>query len=150
MVAAYSSDLREKIVQCYRQGETMRSVAEIFNVSVGFVYYAVDPHRKYGQVTDPHAQPRSGHQILTSADEDYIRTPIEAIPSIHLDEIWDKLFFEHGVYVSLATILWTLARLQISKKSLSRRTAERMKGFGPSGPSVCPCLHAQMYDDKLS
>ena len=84
MVAAYSSDLREKIVQCYRQGETMRIVAEIFNVSVGFVYYAVDPHRKYGQVTDPYAQ--------TSADEDYIRTLTEATSSIY-------------ILVSLATIL---------------------------------------------
>ena len=56
MVAVYSSDLRKKIVRCYHQGETMRSVTEIFNVSVGFVHYVVDPHRKYGQlVTDPYA-----------------------------------------------------------------------------------------------
>ena len=58
-------------------------------------------------------------------DEDYIRTLIEATPSIYLDEIQDKLFFEHGVYVSLAMISRTLARMQISKKSLSRRAAER-------------------------
>ena len=37
MVAAYSSDLRERIIQCCHQDETMRNVAEIFNVSISFV-----------------------------------------------------------------------------------------------------------------
>ncbi|KAF9782712.1 hypothetical protein BJ322DRAFT_1022293 [Thelephora terrestris] len=37
MVTAYSSDLREGIVWCYCQGETMRTVADMFNVSVAGV-----------------------------------------------------------------------------------------------------------------
>ena len=103
----------------------MRTVADIFNVSVGFVHHVVDLHRKYGQITDPYAQPRHGHRILTIADEDYIHALIEARPSIYLDKIQEKLLTEHGVDISLATISRTLARMRYSKKSLSRRAAER-------------------------
>lgn len=125
MVAAYSPDLRGRIVQYYHQGETMRTVADTFNVSVGFVHHVVDLHRKYGQITDPYAQPRRGHRILTLADEDYIRTLVEARPSIYLDEIQEELLTERGAGASLATISRTLTRMQCSKKSLSRRAAER-------------------------
>jgi hypothetical protein len=41
-----------------------------------------------------------------------------------LDEIRNKLFFGHGESVPLAMISWTLSRMRISKKSLSRRAAE--------------------------
>ncbi|KAF9779668.1 Homeodomain-like protein, partial [Thelephora terrestris] len=94
MVAAHSSDLRERIVRCYHQGETMRAVADTFNVSVGFVHHIVDLHRKHGQVTDPYAEPRRGHRILTAEDEDYIRALIETRPSLYLDEIQEGLFAE--------------------------------------------------------
>ena len=125
MVTTYSSDLKERIIWCYYQGETMRSIAKIFNVSVGFVHHVVDLHRKYGQVMDPYTQPWTGHQILTSADENYIHTLIDERLSIYLDEIQDPLFFEHTVYVSLTTISQTLARMQFSKKSLLCKAAER-------------------------
>ena len=90
----------------------MRAVASTFNVSVGFVHHVVNLRRMYGQVTDPYAQPRLNlkHQILT-----------------FMDETRDELFAEHGVHASLATISRTLARMQCSKKSLSRRATERNK-----------------------
>ena len=126
MVRAYSLDLKERILRSYLQGEeTMRTVAETFNVSLGFVHHVVDLHRRYGQVTDPYATPRRGRRILTAADEDYIRTLTRARPSIYLDEIQQELEFACGVFVSIATISRALARMQISKKSLSRSAAER-------------------------
>jgi len=97
----------------------------MFSVSVGIVHHFVDLYKTYGQVTDPCAQPRRGQRILTSADESYIRTLIEARPSIYLDEIQEKLVTECGVRVSLATVSRTLARMHCSKKSLSRRASER-------------------------
>ena len=103
----------------------MRTVADIFNVSLGFVHHIVDLDRKYGLVTDPYTQPRGRHRALTFADEDYVHTLIEARPSIYLDEIRDELLAERGVYVSLATISRALTQMQCSKKSLSRRAVER-------------------------
>ena len=45
MVSTYSLDLKERIVHSYLQGETMRSVAETFKVSLGFVHHVVNLHR---------------------------------------------------------------------------------------------------------
>ena len=103
----------------------MKDVARAFSVSLDFVHRVVSLHKHYGQVTDPCAQPQGGHRILTSEDDNYIRSLIEERPTIYLDEIREKLVTEHGVNISLATISRTLARLQCSKKSLSRRAAER-------------------------
>ena len=103
----------------------MRAVADTFNVSVGFVHHIVDLHRKHGQVTDPYAEPRRGHRILTAEDEDYIRALIETRPSLYLDEIQEGLFAERGVHTLIATISRTLSWMQILRKSLSRRAAER-------------------------
>jgi hypothetical protein len=60
----------------------MRDVANLSDVSVGFVHHVVDLYRNRGQVTDPYAEPRRGHRILTAEDKDHIRTLIEARPSI--------------------------------------------------------------------
>ena len=81
----------------------MRTVADIFNVSVGFVHHTVDLHGKYGQITGPYAQLRRGHQTLTPADEDCIRgTLIEARPSVCLDKIQDNFHTNKSyIYVQL-------------------------------------------------
>ncbi|KAF9644467.1 hypothetical protein BDM02DRAFT_3102869, partial [Thelephora ganbajun] len=46
-------------------------------------------------------------------------------PSIYLDEVQEELLAERGVHASLATISRTLTQMRCSKKSLSRRAAER-------------------------
>ena len=125
MVGAYSLDLKERVVRSYLQGETMRSVADTFNVSLGFVHRVVNLHRTFGEVTDPYAIPRRGRRIVTATDEGFIRSLTRTRPSIYLDEIQHELETRHGVFVSIATISRTLARMEISKKSLSRSAAER-------------------------
>ena len=124
MVSSYSLDLKERIVHSYLQGEMMRTVAETFKVSLGFVHRIVDLYRRYGIVTDPYATPRRGRRILTTVDEDHIRSLIRAWPSIYLDKIQQELEATCGVFISLATISCTLTHMQISKKSLSRHAAE--------------------------
>ena len=52
-----------------------------------------------------------------------------ARPSIYLDEIQQELESAHGLFVSIATISRTLARMEISKKSLSRRASEQNEGL---------------------
>ena len=96
MVSAYSLDLKERIVYSYLQGETMRMVAETFKVSVGFVHRVVDLYRRYGQVTNPDVTPCRGRHILTTADEDYIRSLVRVWPSIYLDGIQQELHQQHG------------------------------------------------------
>ena len=125
MVRAYSLDLKEKVARSYFRGEMMRSVAETFDISLGLVHHIVNLYERYGQATDPHATPRCGRRIITAADEDFIRDLVRARPSIYLDEIQQELESAHGLFVSIATISRALARMEISKKSLSRRASER-------------------------
>ena len=125
MVGTYSLDLKERVIHSYLQGETMGTVAETSRVSLGFVHHVVDLYQRYGQITDPYATPRHGRHIVTTADEGYICALIRASPSIHLDEIQQELDSAHGVFASFSTISRTLARMQISKKSLSRNAVER-------------------------
>ena len=63
-------------------------------------------------------------RVLTPADEDYIRSLMEARPSIYLDEIQEGLLAEHEVRVFIPTVSRTLARMGRSKRSLSRKAAE--------------------------
>ncbi|KAF9642561.1 hypothetical protein BDM02DRAFT_3124450 [Thelephora ganbajun] len=51
----FSEDLRVRVANCYSQGDvTMREVAEIFNVSLGFVRNMVTCYRRFGQATNSH------------------------------------------------------------------------------------------------
>jgi transposase len=125
MVHAYSHDLKERILHFHLRGETMRSTAEAFNVSLGFVHRILNFHQRFGQIENPYTAPRHGRRIITTADEDFIRSLTRARPSIYLDEIQHELESVRGVFVSVATISRTLVRMGVSKKSLSRSAAER-------------------------
>lgn len=51
---AFSEDLKVRVVDAYSQGDvTMREVAEMFNVSLGFVHNVVACHHQFRQVTNP-------------------------------------------------------------------------------------------------
>ena len=103
----------------------MREVADVFNVSLGFVHHIVNLYRMHGQATDPYPQPRHGHRrTLTFKHENYICNLVEVKPSIYLNEIQEKLATKHGVDISLVTILQTFTRMWYSKKSLSNRAKE--------------------------
>ena len=103
----------------------------MFSVSLDFVHRVVSLHKHYGQVTDPCAQPQGGHRILTSEDDNYIRSLIEERPTIYLDEIQEKLVTEHGVNISLATISRTLASANSDGPDLAIYSHE-WPGMGPS------------------
>ena len=85
------------------------------------MHFAVDLHRKSGQVTDPYAPLRVDHRILTTADEDYIHTLIEATP-------WMKsgtsCFRTRGVRIPCHDLADPCPNANF-EKSLSWRAAER-------------------------
>ena len=64
-------------------GGDIRSVAEIFNVSLGFVHNVVNLYQRFGQVTNLHATHCCGHRIITAADKDFIHSLTREWPSIY-------------------------------------------------------------------
>ncbi|KAJ7099892.1 hypothetical protein B0H15DRAFT_736059, partial [Mycena belliarum] len=63
--------------------------------------------------------------MLSISNTKFMLALIEHTPDIYLDEIQEKLFIQHDIDVSLATISRTLHRLGIGSKKLSRQAAER-------------------------
>lgn len=103
----------------------MREVAKLLSVSLGFVHSVVSCYRSFGQVTDPRPRSYGRHRTLNDDDLSFIREVTSARPSIYLDELQYKLATVRGVQVSVATISWTLTRMGLTRKALSREASER-------------------------
>jgi len=122
-----SKDLKARVADIYSQGDmTMREVAEMFTVSLGFTHNVIAHHRRFGQITSPCTSgPRGRRRVLDTIDMLFIQEIIEVNPSIYLDELQHKLAIARNVYVSIATISRTLSRMGLTRKAVSRRATER-------------------------
>lgn len=103
----------------------MRAIADIFNVSVSFVHYVIDLHRKYGQITDPYAQPWQGRSLNIDHWSWRLHSKSQRFKTIYL--LGQNSRGSHhctgGLCVSLNNL--TNSHLDgVFKKSLARRAAE--------------------------
>ena len=122
-----SKDLKARVVDTYSQGDvTMREVAEMFNVSLGFTHNVVAYHRRFGEFTNPDTPgPRGRRRVLDTINMLFIREIVEAEPSIYLDELQYKLAIARNVRVSIATISPTLSRMGFTWKAVSLKPESR-------------------------
>lgn len=118
---AYSTDLRQKIIDAYhrRQG-TQRELAEVFGVSASFIEKLLQRYRATGEVAPkPHG---GGRQLrLDAAPQARIAQWVEAQADLTLDELCSRTEQELGVTVSFATMSRLLQRLGLGRKK-SRST----------------------------
>jgi len=116
-----SEDLKERVVSLYSLGGlSMREVARLLSVSLGFVHNVVSCYQQFGQVNDPWPRSYGRHRLLDDNDLSFIREVITAQPTIYLDKIQHKLVTVREVQVSLATVSRTLSRMDLTQKGLSR------------------------------
>jgi transposase len=121
-----SEDLKERVISLYSSGGiSMREVARLLNVSLGFVHHVVSCYQEFGQVNDPRPRRYGRHRVLDNDDLSFIREVISAQPTIYLDELQYKLATVRGVRVSLATVSQSLSRMGLTRKVLSREAGER-------------------------
>lgn len=138
---SYSEDLRARVLAAVDGGLTARVVAELFRVSVSYIYKAVIRRRRTGQVI---ASPRRGHRPrkLSPAQEVALAAHIEAHPDLTLATLQTWLLAEHGVRLSNGAMWSAVARLGLSLKKrrsaranktarMSRRGAASGKRRGP-------------------
>lgn len=106
MPRPYSIDLRERVVSALRSGESCRSVASRFGVSVSSVVKWSQRHRATGNVA---AKRMGGHRrrVLVPYRE-FIIEQIERTPHLTLHGLKD-LLAQRGVKVSHDTV-WTFLR----------------------------------------
>ena len=131
MARPYSLDLRERVAARVAAGESCRTVAALFGVSVSSVVRWSQRQRETGSAA---AKPMGGKRPLVLAGErDWLLARIAEKPDLTLRALAAELA-GRGIVVSLAAVWAFFAREKISfkKKPARRRAGSRRRG-APAG-----------------
>ena len=116
MAAAYSMDLRERVIQDAEAGLSTNELATRYHVSVPWVNALKQRRRETGSMA-PRPQTKFRHRVL-EGQEDRLRALVLARPDATLAELRDGL----GTTAALATIWRELNQLDLTvKKNGARR-----------------------------
>lgn len=121
MAAAYSMDLRERVIQDVDAGLPSKELAERYHVSRAWVDALKQRRRETGSIA-PHPQTTFRRRVL-AGQEDRLRALVTAQPDATLAELREAL----RTSAALATI-WrelNLLDLTVKKNGARRRTAAR-------------------------
>lgn len=124
MAAAYSLDLRRKIVEAYeRGGRSQAQVAEVFGVSQAFVEKLLRQYRQNGKLEPERKRPGRHPLIHTTACEQLQHWLAEQ-SDLTLAELADRLQTQCDLHVSPSCVWRLLRRLGLRrKKRLSTRAS---------------------------
>jgi transposase len=126
MGAAYSQDLRERVMAARDGGLKTKKVADLFRVSASWVRRVIQRRRDSGE-TGP--RPRGGATVV-KIDLEHLRQLVQQQPDATAPELHQRL----GVACSLSAVYMALGRLGLSFK---KRRCKRPSRIGPmSRPGV--------------
>ncbi len=119
-MAAYSMDLRKRVVRAWDGGANAESVAAKYEVSRAWVHRLVQRRRETGSIA-PRPQTRFRRRVLSPDQEARLAALITAQPDATLAELRDRL----PTAAALSTLWRAIARLQLTvkKNGTRRRTA---------------------------
>ncbi len=112
--------LRERVVALVEEGNTHRSVADHFRVSIKFVNDMVILKRKTGSLA-PRQQGNGGWSKLGAFD-DWARVRLAGQGDLTLDDLVRELRDQHGVQVARSSVGYWLHRLGLSHKKNAARS----------------------------
>ena len=121
----YSRDLREKIIQAYRNGEgSFGDLAKRFSVSLNFVWLLWQRYLATGSVEPkPH---RGGRMSVITQDRlEDLRQLVAQQNDATLQELRDRFQIKTGISVSRGTIARALKNLKLSRKKKTFHATER-------------------------
>jgi len=121
MAAAYSMDLRARVIKDAEGGLTSKELAERYHVSRAWVDALKQRRRETGSIA-PHKQTKFRRRVL-EGQEDRLRALVNAQPDATLAELREAL----RTSAALATIWRELNQLDLTvkKNRTRRRTAAR-------------------------
>ena len=118
-MAAYSMDLRKRVVRACDSGMSAAAVATRFDVSLAWVYRLVQRRRETGSIA-PRTQTKFRVRALSSDEEERLVALITARPDATLAELQHAL----PTRAALSTLWRTIDRLGLTvKKNRTRRRA---------------------------
>ena len=116
-MAAYSLDLRQRVVRAFDSGKSATVVAEQFDVSLAWVYRLVQRRRETGSIA-PRQQIKFRGRALSSDQEVRLVALVTARPDATLAELQQAL----PTRAALSTLWRALDRLGFTvKKNRTRR-----------------------------
>ena len=115
MPAAYSHDLRERVVDTVEAGGSRRRAASIFKVSIST---AIRWTKRVAETGSCAARPTGGDHKSGSieAHKDWILAQVEAEPDATLEEIRARLHDTHGLAKSVSCLWRFFARHGVTFK----------------------------------
>ena len=117
-MAAYSLDLRKRVLRAWDAGLDAESVAAKYEVSRAWVHRLVQRRRETGSIA-PRQQTKFRHRVLAGQDE-RLAALIAAQPDATLAELRDAL----PTTAALSTLWRAIAQLRFTvKKNRTRRRA---------------------------
>ncbi len=139
MPAAYSEDLRERVVRSVEGGASRRSTAQKFEVSVSFVIKLMQRWRGSGTLA---AKPRGNTRpSRLSAHATMVEAMVAAQPDITLDELRGRLEAQ-GITVGRSSVGRFLNALGLTRKKRRSmrpsRSAPTLPRGGRRGASARP------------
>ncbi|KAL1692205.1 hypothetical protein GGG16DRAFT_34565, partial [Schizophyllum commune] len=121
-----SLDLRARVpVLFYDQHRPVFEICEVLGMKKTLVYTILRQHRSYGLCYNPLARRAGRRQKLNHIDKQFLLALLHKYRTLYLDEIQENLAVHRNVYVHLTTIFRALQRLQVTRKVVSARAAER-------------------------
>lgn len=134
MPAAYSVDLRKRVLAAYKAGErTYEELAALFGVGRATVDRWIQLYRKTGSLT-PRAHGGGTPPRIDEAGEQELITILEASPDLTLEETAQRYFERRGVRVPIPTLHRTLGRLGLTRKK--KRSSPRSGKATPRNSSA--------------
>jgi len=128
MTAAYSVDLRKKIVDAYLKGNTSLSkVAQKFEVNISSVARYLKLYQEGGDLS-PKKGDKGRPSKIDEIGYDTIKGIIQNKPTTTLGELSEMYYKERKVKVGKSVLSRACLKLDLRGKKLSRYAAERDRG----------------------
>jgi transposase len=130
---SYSTDLRSRVLAAIDGGSPAKAVAQLFQVSVSYIYKALARREATGE-TEARPQ-RNRQELKLAAHHAAIAAEVARRPDVTLEELRTWLLENHEVAASLGLMHKTLARLGLT---LKKSRGGRRSRTGPTSPSSGP------------
>ena len=124
MGAAYSQDLRDRVIAARDGGMKTKRVAELFQVSASWVRRVMQRRRDHGEQGP---RPRGGATVI-KIDLDQLRQLVQQQPDATVRQLHQRL----GIQCSLSAVDMALRRMGLSFK---KRRCMPPSRTGPTWPS---------------
>jgi transposase len=116
MAAAYSIDLRKKVLSAWQAKEdSQREIAKRFKVSFKFVKDLLHQYRETGEIT-PKKQGGDRRSKLKEKEQELLKKIVSEQNDIYLREIQSELLKETEIEVSVSSLCRTLKKLELKRK----------------------------------